>query len=161
MFDMQLPWWEFIVRGAVIYSVLLVMVRISGRRTVGQFRPFDLLVIMLLSESVSNSLSGSDESLSGGLIVAATLIALNTLVATVTARSRTVARIVDGTPILLGRDGQVFQQARRAARVTEGDIEQALHEADCSLEDAQYIFLESDGSICILQKTPAAQTGQA
>ncbi|WP_431190265.1 hypothetical protein, partial [Escherichia coli] len=89
----------FIVRGAVIYSVLLLMVRISGRRTVGQFRPFDLLVVMLLSESVSNSLSGSDESLTGGLIVAATLIALNTLVAEATARSRTLARMVDGTPV--------------------------------------------------------------
>lgn len=155
MFDMQLPWWEFVVRGAIIYSVLLLMVRISGRRTVGQFRPFDLLVVMLLSESVSNSLSGSDESVSGGLIVAATLIALNTLVAAATARSRKLATIVDGTPILLGRDGQIFHNARRSARITEGDIEQALHEADCSLEDVQYIFLESDGGISILQKKPA------
>ncbi|MEC4721611.1 DUF421 domain-containing protein [Noviherbaspirillum sp. CPCC 100848] len=155
MFDMQLPWWEFIVRGAIIYSVLLLMVRISGRRTVGQFRPFDLLVVMLLSESVSNSLSGSDESVSGGLIVAATLIALNTLVAAATARSRKLATLVDGTPILLGRDGQIFHDARRSARITEGDIEQALHEADCTLEDVQYIFLESDGGISILQKKSA------
>ncbi|WP_194725409.1 DUF421 domain-containing protein [Noviherbaspirillum malthae] len=157
MFDMQLPWWEFIVRGAIIYCVLLLMVRISGRRTVGQFRPFDLLVVMLLSESVSNSLSGSDESISGGLIVAATLIALNALVAEATARSGKLARMVDGTPVLLGRDGQIFHDARRSARVTEGDIQQALHEADCSLKDVQYIFLESDGSICILQKKPDPQ----
>ncbi|WP_151637914.1 DUF421 domain-containing protein [Noviherbaspirillum aerium] len=155
MFDMQLPWWEFIARGAIIYCVLLLMVRISGRRTVGQFRPFDLLVVMLLSESVSNSLSGSDESVSGGLIVAATLIGLNALVGTATARSRTLAKIVDGTPVLLGRDGHIFDDARRAARVTENDIEQALHEADCSLDDVQCMFLESDGSISILKKKTA------
>ncbi len=76
MFDMALPWWEFVVRGTVVYLVLLLMVRISGRRTVGQFTPFDLLVVMLLSEAVSNSLVGGDESLIGGLIIAAVLMGL-------------------------------------------------------------------------------------
>jgi uncharacterized membrane protein YcaP (DUF421 family) len=152
MFDMQLPWWEFMARGTIIYCVLLVMVRISGRRTVGQFRPFDLLVVMLLSESVSNSLSGSDESVSGGLIVAATLIGLNCLLAIATARSRKLADIVDGTPVLLGRNGRIFHDVRRRARVSDDDIEQALHEADCSLEEVNCVFLESDGNISVLRK---------
>ncbi len=152
MFDMQFPWWEFIVRGAVVYCVLLLMVRISGKRTVGQFRPFDLLVVMLLSEAVSNSLNGSDDSLIGGLIVASTLVALNVGTAVATARSRKLAELVDGTPVLLGRDGRVFDDVRKKSRVTEDDIEQALHEADCTLNDVRCIFLESDGSISILQK---------
>jgi len=96
MFDLALPWWEFGVRAAVVYLVLLAMVRISGKRTVGQFTPFDLLVVMLLSEGVSNSLSGGDESLLGGLIVAATLIAINLAVAFATARSRGVRDLVEG-----------------------------------------------------------------
>jgi len=77
MFSMDLAWWEFMARGAIIYLALLVMVRSSGRRTVSQLAPFDLLIIMLLSESVSNGPSGGDTSVSGGLIIAATLIALN------------------------------------------------------------------------------------
>jgi hypothetical protein len=74
MFDMDLPWWEFVVRGAVVYLALLVMVRLSGRRTISQLTPFDLLVVMLLSEAVSNGMSGGDNSVGGGLIIAATLI---------------------------------------------------------------------------------------
>ena len=152
MFDMQLPWWEFIIRGAVVYCALLLMMRLSGRRTVGQFTPFDLLVVMLLSESVSNSLNGSDDSLVGGLIVATTLIALNIMVAVATARSHKLADLIDGTPVLLGRDGMIFDKVRKSVRVSEDDIQQALHEADCSLDKVQCIFLEADGTISILQK---------
>lgn len=154
MFDMSLPWWEFVLRGTAVYCVLLVLVRISGRRTVGQFTPFDLLVVMLLSEAVSNSLNGSDESLAGGLIVATTLIILNIIVAFVTAHSRKLADIIDGTPVLLARDGVIFDHVRKAVRISEDDIQQALHEADCSLEQVQCIFLEADGKISVLQKKP-------
>jgi uncharacterized membrane protein YcaP (DUF421 family) len=152
MFDMELPWWEFIARGAIIYLVLLVMVKISGRRTVAQFTPFDLLVIMLLSEAVSNSLTASDESISGGLIVAATLIALNVTIKFITARSRRFADLVEGKPLLLARDGKIFHDARKSAKLSEDEIEQALHENDCSLEEVECIFLEADGAITVLKK---------
>jgi uncharacterized membrane protein YcaP (DUF421 family) len=94
MFDMDLPWWEFVVRGAMIYLALLVMVRMSGRRTISQLTPFDLLVVMLLSESVSNGLSGGDSSVSGGLIIAATLIVLNCGIGLLSARSGIVEAMV-------------------------------------------------------------------
>ncbi len=154
MFDMEMPWWEFIARGTIVYLALLVLIRISGRRTVGQFTPFELLVVMLLSESVSNSLSGSDESISGGLIVAATLIALNMFLATITARNRKIADLIDGTPVLLGRDGIVFHDVRKARRVSEDEIQQSLHQTDCSLAEMKCIFLEADGSITVLKKKP-------
>jgi uncharacterized membrane protein YcaP (DUF421 family) len=154
MFDMELPWWEFVVRGAIVYAVLLLLIRIAGRRTVGQFTPFELLVVMLMSESVSNSLSGSDKSISGGLIIATTLIALNILLATVTARNRKIADLIDGTPVLLGRDGIIFHDVRKARRISEDEIQQALHQTDCSLAQMKCIFLEADGSITVLQKKP-------
>ncbi|QNA89829.1 DUF421 domain-containing protein [Massilia sp. Dwa41.01b] len=152
MFDMDLPWWEFIVRGVVVYLVLLVMVRLSGRRTVGQFTPFDLLVMLLLSEAVSNSLSGGDDSLGGGLILAATLIGLNTVVALISAHSRSMATVLDGTAILIGRDGQFFDKVVRRCRITEGDLEQALRANDCARQDMQCAFLEADGEITIQKK---------
>jgi len=152
MFDMDLPWWEFIVRGAVVYLVLLVMVRISGRRTVGQFTPFDLLVVMLLSEAVSNSLSGGDDSLSGGLIIAATLIVLNTLVAVISAYSRRMSVILDGTAVLIGRDGVFFDKVVRHCRITAEDLDQALRAAGCERSDMQCAFLEADGEITIQKK---------
>lgn len=152
MFDMDLAWWEFIVRGAVVYLTLLVMVRLSGRRTVGQFTPFDLLVVMLLSEAVSNSLSGGDDSVGGGLIVAATLIVLNTAVAMLSTYSKRASIMLDGTAVLIGRDGQFFDKVVKRCRITESDLEQALRAADCSRADMQCAFLEADGEITIQQK---------
>jgi uncharacterized membrane protein YcaP (DUF421 family) len=151
--DLDLPWWEFIVRGSVVYATLLVMVRLSGRRTVGQFTPFDLLVVMLLSESVSNSLSGGDNSLLGGLIIAATLIVLNVGVAMLSARSRRMAAVLDGSAVLIGRDGRFFDSVVKQCRLAQADIEEALREADCARHQMQCAFLEVDGSISILKKT--------
>ena len=152
MFDMDLAWWEFVVRGAVVYLALLLMVRLSGRRTVGQFTPFDLLVVMLLSEAVSNSLAGGDHSLSGGLIVAATLIALNTVVALLSTHSRRMSVMLDGTAVLIGRDGQFFDKVVKRCRITESDLEQALRSSGCERPDMECAFLEADGEITILQK---------
>jgi uncharacterized membrane protein YcaP (DUF421 family) len=152
MTDMDLPWWEFVVRAAIIYLFLLVMVRVSGKRTVGQFTPFDLLVVMLLSEGVSNSLSGGDTSLLGGLLVAATLIAINLMVAFATARTQKIQELVEGRPVLIGRDGEVFRERLQEQHVSMTDFNQALREADCELVNMRCAFLEIDGKITIQQK---------
>ncbi|TFW11517.1 DUF421 domain-containing protein [Massilia arenosa] len=152
MFDMDLPWWEFIVRGVVVYLALLAMVRLSGHRTVGQFTPFDLLVVMLLSEAVSNSLSGGDDSLAGGLIIAATLLALNAIVATLAARSKKMSHLLDGEAIMIGRDGRFFDKTVRRCRLTQEDLKESLREADCEQQDMKFAFLEVDGGITILKK---------
>lgn len=152
MFDMELPWWEFVARAAIIYGALLVMVRVAGKRTVGQFTPFDLLVVMLLSEAVSSSLSGGDQSVPGGLILATTLIVLNIGIAWLTAHSRKAAHLIEGSAVLLGRDGRVFTDIVKRHRVSEGEIEQALREENCDLDDMQCLFLESDGKITVLKK---------
>ena len=157
MFELELPWWELIVRAVLIYCVLLFMVRVGGKRTVGQFTPFDLLVVMLLSECVSNGLSGGDSSVTGGLILAATMIVLNMSVSYLTARSRKLSDIVEGTPELIGRDGKMFKDMLKKLRVGESDFEEALREADCALEDMKCAFLETDGQITIMQN-PAKKT---
>jgi uncharacterized membrane protein YcaP (DUF421 family) len=152
MFDMQLPWWEFIVRGAVVYLVLLLMVRVSGRRTIGQFTPFDLLVVMLLSEAVSNSLSGGDESLIGGLVIAATLIALNVIISYLSSRSSKMSDLLDGDAVLIGRDGRFFDKVIKKCRLSQPDLDEALRQADCELPDMRFAFLEADGYITIQKK---------
>ncbi|MCG2594643.1 DUF421 domain-containing protein [Ramlibacter sp. XY19] len=156
MFTMQLPWWEFILRASVVYLLLLAMVRLSGKRTVGQFTPFDLVVVMLLSEAVSGSINGQDESLPGGLIAAATLLTLDVLIALVSSRSRKVDAIVQGCPVLIGRDGQIYQEVLRRERVPESDLHKALREADCEIEDMRMAILEADGNINIIKQPTAA-----
>lgn len=152
MFELSLPWWEFVVRAVIIYCVLLLMVRVSGRRTIGQFTPFDLLVVMLLSEAVSNSLAGGDDSVAGGLIIAATLVALNVLVSFLSAHSKKMSDMLDGTPVLLGRNGKVFHDVLKKCRLSDTELKEALHEADCKLDEMEYAFLEADGNITVQKK---------
>jgi uncharacterized membrane protein YcaP (DUF421 family) len=152
MFDMQVPWWEFAVRAGVVYLTLLVMVRLTGKRTVGQFTPFDLVVVLLLSEAVSGSMNAQDESLVGGLIAAATLLSLNVLIATVSSRSRKVDALLEGSPVLIGRDGVIYEQVLKRERVPRSDMDKALREADCELQDMRLAILEADGNINIMKK---------
>ena len=152
MFQLSVPWWELMIRATLVFSVLLFMVRVSGRRTIGQFTPFDLLIVMLLSEAVSNSLTGGEDSLVGGLIVAATLVALNMGAATLSARSKTMADLLDGSPVLLGRDGKTFEKVLKKCRLSETEVQEALREADCKLEEMDNMFLEADGNITVQKK---------
>lgn len=151
MFELEGPWWELPLRASVVYLVLLLLMRVSGHRTVGQFTPFDLLVVMLLSEAVSNGLSGEEHSVFGGLISAATLIGLNLLVAFITARSRHAQHWIEGRPVLIGRDGEIFADILKRHHMPMCDMERALREADCDRKDMKYAFLEADGKISILQ----------
>lgn len=153
MFDLQAAWWELPLRAVIIYGALLVMVRVSGRRTVGQFTPFDLLVVMLLSESVSSGLNGGEDSVTGALLAAATLVALNVAVAFATSRSAELQTLMEGRPVLVGRDGKIFGEVLKKHRVPVADVEQALREADCEQSDMKYACLEADGQISILKDT--------
>lgn len=152
MFELSVPWWELIFRAVFVFCMLLLMVRVSGRRTIGQFTPFDLLVVMLLSEAVSNSLSGGEDSLIGGLIVAATLVALNMGAAYLSAHSKTMADVLDGSPVLLGRKGKTFDKMLKQCRLSQTEVDEALRESDCKLEEMEYMFLEADGNITVQKK---------
>ena len=151
MFIPSLPWWELVLRAVVVYLALLVMVRLSGRRTIGQFSPFDLLVVLLLSESVSNSLSGADESLFGGLLVAGSLVLLNSLVALMASRIRPLGKLVEGDPVIVGRNGQLLERVMARHRLTRAELEESLRRADCPLQDMSLAVLEANGEISIMK----------
>lgn len=153
LFELDTAWWELIIRGAMVYFVLLILVRMSGKRTVGEFTPFDLIVVVLLSESVSNALVGEEESLLGGLIVASVLIGLNWLVGFATARSQRLDRLIEGTPVLVARDGQVFEDALRRMSISVREFEAEMRSADCaSREQIQLAFVEPNGHISIVTR---------
>lgn len=154
MLDLGHPWWEFVARAFVVYAVLLLLVRLSGKRSVGQFTPFDLLVVMLLSESVSESLNGGDESLIGGLIAAATLVALNLALGFAATRTRRAEDFIEGAPVLIARDGELMVDVLRRHRLGQGEWERALREADAELGEVRRAFLEADGTISVLKQKP-------
>ncbi len=158
------PWWEPIVRAASIYLALMILMRLAGKRTLSQLTPFDLLVMLLLSEAVSPAIGGNDPSILGGVIRASTLIGLNLAVGYATARSRSLERFVQGAPVVIGRDGRLFGKVLQRERVGRDDIEKALREAQCELPDLALAVLEPDGKITIWKRselTPgdAAQGG--
>lgn len=156
MFELSVPWWELPLRVITIYGVLLVLVRVSGKRTVGQFTPFDLLVVLLLSETVSSGLAGGDQSVTGALLAAASLIAVNLLVAAWTARSTRLQTLVEGDPVCIGRDGRLFEDKLKENHVPRMDVECALRQADCDLKDLKFAFLEADGGISVLKTSSGA-----
>ena len=157
MFQLAMPWWAFVLRACVVYFILLGMIRLSGKRTMGQFTPFDMLLVVLLGNAVQNALLGEDTSVGGGLVLAATLIALNWLVGLVSARSPRVERWVEGAPVLLARNGQVYRDVLRRELISREDFEKAMREAGClEMADIQLAVLENNGHITLVarQKPP-------
>lgn len=154
MLDMKLVWWEFIVRAVIVYVALLVMVRVSGKRTVGQFSPFDLLVILMLGQAVAGSLTAGDESVVGGLIAAVTLLLMSALLDFVTSRSKTAEYVFEGTEVLLGRHGRLFDDVMRANRVARSEIDHALRMSDINLQEMDYAILEANGTITVGKNRP-------
>ena len=156
LWALSIPWWEIVLRASVVYFALLVLIRLSGKRTVGQFTPFDLMVLVLLGDAVQGSMIAGDQSLAGGLILAMTLLGWNRLVGYVTSRSERVAAMVEGTADILARNGHVFHDVLRSADLTLKDLEEAMREQDCpAIGEIRLAVLEKDGRISVLKKKGA------
>ena len=155
MFQLAMPWWAFVLRACAVYFILLAMIRMTGKRTMGQFTPFDMLLVVLLGNAVQNALLGDDTSVGGGLLLAATLIALNWSVGLVSARSPKVERWVEGAPVLLARDGQVYRDVLRRELISREDFEKAMREAGClDMADIRLAVLENNGHITVVGRQP-------
>ena len=143
---------EILLRTAVIYLVVLIGVRISGKREVGQMTPFDLTLLLLLSNSVQNAMTGPDTSLAGGVVAASTLLILNYLIAEASGTNRRFRRFVQGQPSLLVHDGKVIDSHMAREHVSMDELHRALREHGIScIEQTALAVLEVDGSISCLK----------
>src|SRR5205809_5086970 len=102
-FELSLPWWHFVLRGAVTYIGLLVLMRLSGKRTFGEMSPFDVVVLMLVGGALRTALVGDDHSVLAGFIAVVTILALDKLLAYLAARSPATDPLPEATPVLLPR----------------------------------------------------------
>lgn len=153
LFHLSAPWWHFVLRALAVYVVLMLLLRMSGKRAVGQFTPFDLVLLILIGNAVQNGMNGGDNSLTGALILAVCLIVLNYGVAMLTARNPKAERLIEGVPVLLARDGQVFREVLRRELVSRADVDKAMRENGCQeIEQVKLAFLETDGHITIISK---------
>jgi uncharacterized membrane protein YcaP (DUF421 family) len=143
---------QIVLRTAAIYLLVLIGVRLSGKREVGQMTPFDLVLLLLLSNSVQNAMTGPDTSLAGGAIAAATLLLLNYFVANVAGGNRKFRKLIEGEPSLLVHDGVVMQSHMARERVSMDELHRALREHGInSCDQVALAVLEVDGSISCLK----------
>ena len=141
-----------ILRTAIIYCVVLLGVRLSGKREVGQMTPFDLTLLLLISNSVQNAMTGPDNSLFGGIAAALTLLLMNYVVADLSGVNRRFRRLIQGQPTLLIHDGQILTPHLAKEHVSMDELQRALREHGInSCKDVALAVLEVDGSISCLK----------
>ena len=143
---------QIALRTGVIYLVVLIGVRLSGKREVGQMTPFDLTLLLLLSNSVQNAMTGPDTSLMGGAVAAITLLILNYLVADISGLNRRFRRWIEGEPSLLIHDGKTIESHMAREHVSMDELHRALREHGInSCDQVALAVLEVDGSISCLK----------
>src|SRR3954453_18647161 len=127
MFVLSLPILEKILRPIVVYIFLIVGLRLAGRRELAQLNPFDLIVLLTISNTVQNAIIGDDNSVVGGLIGATTLLVLNYVVVRFLANHERLDRIVEGSPDVLVEDGRVIEEHLKRELITRAGLETAAH----------------------------------
>jgi uncharacterized membrane protein YcaP (DUF421 family) len=144
------PVGELLFRAVIVYVFVFILLRLLGKKHVGEMAPFDLVILLILSESVQNALVADDKSVTGGLIVASTLFGINQLVGFIAWKSKKAERFLDGTPRILVRNGHVYPDALAREQLTHSELLEALRREGCtSLTKVRYAMLENDGAITI------------
>jgi uncharacterized membrane protein YcaP (DUF421 family) len=150
MFSMQLPWAEKILRPVIVYLFLVVFLRIFGKRELAQLNPFDLVVLLSLSNTVQNAMIGDDNSLTGGLVGAFSLLAINWLMALVLYRAPEVTKVLAGKAATLIQDGVVDDAELKKQSLTHEDLVSVLNKNGYSdPADVKTCVLEPNGTFFV------------
>lgn len=155
MFHLQAPLLEKIVRPIIIYFFLIFLLRIFGKRELAQLNPFDLIVLLSLSNVVQNALIGNDNSVSGGIIGALSLLTINWLVVRFLYSSPKVDRIVGGSEQVLVTDGVIDREALRKELLTEEELVSAIHRQGFDgIENVKKCVLQPNGAFYVEGRKP-------
>lgn len=145
---------EVVGRVALVYVFLLVMVRVAGKREIGELAPLDFLAMLLLSETVSPALTKQDDSLPVAFTAAGTLLALTTLVSWLSYRFRTFERLVEGTPRVVIEEGRVDRAVCRSERISDQELASALRREGIDAPDeVRRAILETNGRITVIRES--------
>jgi uncharacterized membrane protein YcaP (DUF421 family) len=143
---------QIVARTGAVYLLVLIGVRLTGKREVGQMTPFDLTLLLLLSNSVQNAMTGPDTSLAGGAVAAAVLLLMNYLVAELSGINRRFRRVVQGSPSLLIHNGELLMDHLKREHLTVDEVMRALREHSIgSVAEVALGVLEVDGSLSFLK----------
>jgi uncharacterized membrane protein YcaP (DUF421 family) len=153
-------WWlpeisigEKILRSLIVYFFLLVMLRLLGKREVAQMTVFDLIVLLILSNVLQNAMIGPDNSVTGGLIGATAILAVNWLVGRAAFSSRWFERTIEGVPVLLAHRGQFVEQNLRRANISKEELLSDLRSQGVfHLDEVRAAVLEPSGKLSVLKE---------
>jgi len=155
MFHLGLPVAEKILRPIVVYFFLIAGLRLAGKRELAQLNPFDLVVLLTLSNTVQNAIIGDDNSVTGGLIGAATLLIVNYAVVRFLYGHDKLEQLVEGAPDVLIENGVIQRDRLRKELITVQELEAAAHKQGlASLDEVERAVLEPGGSVCFFAKKP-------
>ncbi len=142
---------EKIFRSLVIYLFFVLVFRLMGKRQVGQLTPFDLIVLLIISNVVQNAVIGNDNSLGGGLIGAITIFALNYAFVEVTYRSKRLRHVLEPYPTILIHDGRILEEHLHRERISRDDLHAALRRAGLvEAGEVRFAVLEANGGISVI-----------
>lgn len=146
----QVPLLEKVARSVAVYVVILVLLRLAGKRDLAQFNTFDLVVMLLLSNVVQNAIMGPDYSVTGAALGAAVLLGVNSLVERVAARWTWVDRLLEGGPTVLARDGQFDRRTIKRLGLRPANLASAVrHQGGHDLADTARVTLEPGGTLLV------------
>ena len=149
---------EKLLRSVVVYAFLLIAFRITGKRQVGQLTPFDLVVLLVISNVVQNAVIGNDNSLVGGLIGATAILVVNYLVVELSFRSRSARKLLEAPPTMLIHDGRVLHDNLRRERLTLDDLLAALRRNGVAdPQEVRFAVLEENGGVSVVPYPPGAK----
>ena len=158
MFVLGLPLLEKILRPVFVYAFLVIGLRLAGKRELVQLNPFDLVVLLTLSNTVQNAIIGNDNSVSGGVIGATSLLVVNYLVVRFLYDHRKLDQLVEGRSDVLIADGKVLTRRLKKELITTSQLEAAARKQGfSSLSEVQECVLEPGGTLSFLAKTPPAE----
>jgi len=149
----DVSWWEFIVRASVVYLVVMALLRMGGKRQVGQMGMAQLVALLLISNAVQNAMNGNDGSITGGIILAIVIMMWSYVFEVVTARSKRWENLIQGRPTVLIRNGKVLQESLRRERLSPTELRAALRKQGMhELSAVDNAILESAGYNSIRKK---------
>ncbi len=144
---------DSILRAAVVYTVLLLLFRITGRRSLAQITTFDFVLLLIIAEATQQVMIDDDNSMTNGFLVITTLLSLDLGFLVLSGRSRIVDRLINDVPLVLVRDGRALQERMTKSRVSEADILQSARQEGLErMEQIKYAVLERNGDISIIPK---------
>jgi uncharacterized membrane protein YcaP (DUF421 family) len=148
------PWWHFILRGGIVYLSVLLLVRLGGKRQIGQMGSGEFVAILLISNAVQNAMNGGDNSITGGLILAGIIIILSVAIAYLTFRYKGWEHFIEGRPSLLVHEGKLIQHNLAREKLNVQELMGILRrEGVHSLSEIREAILETNGAVSITKKS--------